>query len=231
MALSKPAGPCSELEAIGVYLSDPIEKFWSVIGDSMSEANRIYCQEIAAHLKDEFMMVTVGSMRNNALTRSDMETAIEDHGGKKGWLRTIEHYLAFSYGHKQGNIPDSAVLAQTGAAPGFQGIKVGAYLKARKELGLLRPPHHVMWDAVVETADPTRTRLSYNDSKTLMTAIFQWVVTRFKSVRKCKYMFDTLSAYLHEEFPGTPKAVFAKKLFDRWKNGCAKKAKVCFHSC
>ena len=230
---------CSELDALGVKLSDEVEIFWAKMASRMSESKRAACDNIAKELRDDYMMGSVGAMRNEDMWRHDMETLIEKCGGNKHWLRTVEHYLEFKYRTIPTRVPDSAALVETTAGAAIEGsndgstvqtktggIKVGEYLARRKELSRLRPPKHILTEAMWETVDWKKAPMSYNDSKRLMTAVFLWVVLTFNTTRKCILMFRVLAGYLNEEFPQTSKAEFIKKLINRWKNGKKETAKV-----
>ena len=175
----------------------------------------------------------MGSMRNPDLTAHDFEKLIVKHGGKKGWLRSIEHLLEFTFRRAATSAPQSAALVETMQSgpmrekpTGFVGYKVGAHLKRRNELGRLQPPRHVMTRGVEETNDWKNNPLSYNDHKAVCNDMFWWVVLNFKSVKKCILMFRELGKHLNTEFPKTSQKVWMTKLHNRWKNGLRTSAKV-----
>ena len=233
MALSVPEAVHSELQALGVQLSDPVDKFWDVFGGRLKEHNRSTCKAIAEDLQEEFACISVGSMRNPDLTAHDFEKLIVKHGGKKGWLRSIEHLLDFTFRRAATSAPESAALVETKQSgpmrekpTGFVGYKVGAHLKRHNELGRLQPPRHVMTRGVEETNDWKNNPLSYNDHKAVCNDIFWWVVLNFKSVKKCILMFRELGKHLNTEFPKTSQKIWMTKLHNRWKNGLRTSAKV-----
>ena len=163
----------------------------------------------------------MGSMRNPDLTAHDFEKLIVKHGGKKGWLRSIEHLLEFTFRRAATSAPQSAALVETMQSgpmrekpTGFVGYKVGAHLKRRNELGRLQPPRHVMTRGVEETNDWKNNPLSYNDHKAVCNDMFWWVVLNFKSVKKCILMFRELGKHLNTEFPKTSQKVWMTKLHD-----------------
>ena len=83
MALSVPEAVHSELQALGVQLSDPVDKFWDVFGGRLKEHNRSTCKAIAEDLQEEFACISVGSMRNPDLTAHDFEKLIVKHAAAR----------------------------------------------------------------------------------------------------------------------------------------------------
>lgn len=236
------AAPPSELAELGVLLSDRVESFWSMIASRLPAASSLKYRELSDELETEFACVSVGSMRNPDLSAKIFEELLEKHGGSKKWLRSVEHLLGFTFTPSTGSDPPSAFMLsvsqtesellgnQTGppreGTPSFGGLKVGEYLKLRRELHRLAFPRRIVIECLEETPDWSESRLSYNDKKAVMAAIFAWVVCTFKSVRKCITMFVELAGHLHNVFPKHSKKGFIKSLRYRWKNGTRASAKV-----
>ena len=83
-------GSVEQLEALGVKLTDPVEKFWTVFANGLDdEPERAAVIAAGKDIKKTFNTFTVGLLRNPAITRKDMEDPIAARGGKRGWVKSI----------------------------------------------------------------------------------------------------------------------------------------------
>ena len=229
-------GSVEQLEALGVKLTDPVEKFWTVFANGLDdEPERAAVIAAGKDIKKTFNTFTVGLLRNPAITRKDMEDPIAARGGKRGWVKSIQFLLGHTY--EGPNIPESAALlvapstkvvcAREPQNYSAKGEKIGSLLKRQKQMHLLRFPAHLATDCIEDTPEPWSVNyLHYHDRRRLMTFLFLWVVTNFKSSRKDMIMFRYLAVYLHSIFSAVPEAKFVKMMWERWKNGNSTKAKV-----
>ena len=73
------ATPMSELEALGVHIYDPVEKFWRVFGERMKVhiPDAAECASAISKEICEYGIITVGGMRDQ-LSLSEMEECIVD---------------------------------------------------------------------------------------------------------------------------------------------------------
>ena len=96
--------------SFGVSCDSRIAQFWDVVGRELSDTAHTCCTATATALKEEFCCISVGCMEN--LYFDEVEATLVRNGGKKGWMRSVEHLLGFELKRMQtGSVPASAHLA------------------------------------------------------------------------------------------------------------------------
>ena len=237
MAQARPrAHEYPDLQALGVSLSDPVEKLWECFGNTMGNEYVPGLLRAGQEIKLDFGTTTVSLLRNHLISVYDIASRIEKHGGRKGWVKTLEKMLCFEF--RTASVPESAVLAtQAGGGrllprdepvPDCTGIKVGAMLKRARQMYRLDFPVELVTVVVEDTPQPwAKNALRYDDSKRVMKEVFLWVILNFHSKRKCIIMFRYLAIRLNSIFGAISVVQFVSKLTNRWKNGLRSNASVC----
>jgi hypothetical protein len=201
------ADPGNPLSAHGLVASDPAEKFWDFFAARMKAQYRKAIADIGEALADDWGCVTVGLLCNPDLYLGDVEEIFTDNGGKKGWVTSIQALLNFKYRTLSSSAPESAsVLTEQASvnAPRAKkerfdrAHKLGAYLKSMGQMAGCVVPKADIEAAIIETAEPRKTRLTFNDSKRTAGVVYHYVAKEYKSVGGCKDLFEHLEKQLRD---------------------------------
>ena len=233
-ALADPGNP---LSAHGLVESDPADLFWEFFAGRMKEEYRPAIAAIGEELKDEWGCVTVGLLRNPSLPLHNVETIFTENGGKKGWVTSIQHLLNFKYRPLSGSAPESAhVLTEMASdnvprakkARFAREHKLGVYLQSIGQLAGCVIPKEEIEAAIIETAEPRKTRLTFNDSKRVNSAAYKYVAKEYKSVGGCKVLFEHLEKQLRDVMGLAPhRGTWFHTLTNRFESGRRTDASVC----
>jgi hypothetical protein len=199
------ATPKSELEALGVQLYDPVEKFWRVFGERMKvhlpEAPA--CASAISKEISQYGIITVGGMAE--LEMHEMQECIVDGGGSKKWAKSVQRLLGTNFKESSAPVvmssttsqpPASAALVKTdfksAGAPRFPNCKLGERLTQHGIINQCVVSEKKLLAVVRETKNPKLEQLTYNDTKAVMNIFFEEIFTMYGNVGSCKVLFEHL---------------------------------------
>ena len=232
IARSNLLDPVDTLSTHGITSADPVDAFWNFFMQGMGEQHSQAVQEITRSMKDEWGVITVGCLRNPELWLHEVEALVKTAGGKGGWVKSIQRLLNFKYRELSPSLPESAGLVNEGTEDRVKEEKykrkhkLGAYLRVQGLLGSCVVPQEQIAAAIVETADPKSTRLTYNDSKRVAEVVFLYIIVKYRSVGGCKELFEHLDRQLSDMGVAPHKGKWHQVLRRRFQSGRRSSAAV-----
>jgi len=216
----------TELASLGLTLATPLCDFWAVIATRMREDKRPACIGIADALEAEHMQFSIGGMMG--MMHNDIEAVVLAHGGKAGWLTSIETLTGENFRRFNSSVPDSARLAATAGLEvktsgfhhqRFEGERLGARLKREGLLHTVVIPGMILDDAITETVDPSNHRLTKKDKSAVLREVWKWLLCEYGFVGSCIVLFKHLAKQLTDKFPKIKGALWVESLGYRAVNG------------